>query len=376
MALAKERQLRDFFADVRDPRVTGRCDHELLDIILIVICGTIAGADDFVSIAGWARMKETWLRDRLGLRLPGGVPAHDTLNRVFAALNPTAFRDGFLAWVAAAAERLKVKQIPIDGKSLRGSRRGACPALHVVSAWASDAGLTLAQMQADAKSNEITAIPELLDLLDISGALVSIDAAGCQKEIAGQIVADGGDYLLAVKENQPHLYADIERMALAALEADYAGLSQHLQEEAGHGRQEMRFCFVLTDLGAIRDRDLWPGLKSVVCVVRSRTSQGKTSNETQYYISSRSASAKTFQGAVRRHWSIENQCHWVLDVAFREDDHRLRDGHAPENLALVRKMALAMLKKAPATMGVKNKRLQAGWSESFLEVVLRDFLED
>lgn len=376
MAVAKDRHLRDFFADLPDPRVTGRCDHALLDIILIVVCGTIAGADDFVSIAGWAQSKEAWLRERLGLRLANGVPSHDTLNRVFAVLSPSQFHEGFLAWVAAAADRLKVKQIPIDGKALRGSRRGACPALHVVSAWATEAGLTLAQVRTEEKSNEITAIPELLDLLDISGALVSIDAAGCQKEVAGKIVANRGDYLLAVKENQPRLYEDVERLALAAMEKDYAGLSRHALEGDGHGRAEFRFCFVLTDLDAIRDRGLWADLKSVVCVVRSRTVNGKTSDETQYYISNRAASAKAFQQAVRRHWSIENECHWVLDVAFGEDDHRLRDGHAPENLSLVRKMALAMLKKAPAKMGIKNKRLKAGWDNAFLELVLRDFLED
>jgi predicted transposase YbfD/YdcC len=376
MGAAKERPLRDFFADLRDPRVTGRCEHDLLDIVLIVVCGTLAGADDFVSIAGWAQAKEAWLRDRLGLRLANGVPSHDTLNRVFAVVNPRQFHEGFLAWVAAAADRLKVRHIPIDGKAMRGSRQGACPALHIVSAWATEAGLTLAQVRTEAKSNEITAIPELLDLLDVSGALVSIDAAGCQKEIAEKIVTGKGDYLLAVKENQPRLYADIERLAVAALEADYAGLSQHTLEENGHGRQEFRFCFVLTDLGGIRDRALWAGLQSVVCVVRSRTAGGKTSDETQYYISSRAGGAKTFQQAVRRHWSIENECHWVLDVAFGEDDHRLRDGHAPENLSLVRKMALAMLKKAPAKMGVKNKRLRAGWDNAFLELVLRDFLED
>lgn len=376
MAAAKDRHLRDFFADLRDPRVTGRCGHDLLDIVLIVVCGTIAGADDFVSIAGWAQSKETWLRDRLGLRLANGIPSHDTLNRVFAVLNPGQFHEGFLAWVAVAAERLKVKQISIDGKALRGSRKGVCPALHIVSAWATEAGLTLAQVRAAEKSNEITAIPELLDLLDISGALVSIDAAGCQKDIAAEIVRRKGDYLLAVKENQPRLYEDIERLALAALEADYAGLSRHTAEENGHGRAEFRFCFVLTELAAIRDRALWAGLKSVVCVVRSRTVNGKTSDETQYYISSRAGGAKAYQQAVRRHWSIENECHWVLDVAFGEDDHRLRDGHAPENLALVRKMALAMLKKAPAKMGVKNKRLKAGWDNAFLELVLRDFLED
>jgi predicted transposase YbfD/YdcC len=376
MAAAKDRHLRDFFADLRDPRVTGRCDHALLDIVPIVVCGTLAGADDFVSIAGWAESKETWLRDRLGLRLGNGVPSHDTLNRVFAVLSPGEFNECFLAWVAVAADRLKVKQIPIDGKTLRGSRKGACPALHVVSAWATEAGLTLAQVRTEEKSNEITAIPELLDLLDVSGALVSIDAAGCQKEIAEKIVNGKGDYLLAVKENQPRLYEDVERLALAALEADDAGLSQHTREEDGHGRREFRFCFVLTDLDAIRDRALWAGLKSVVCVVRSRTAANKTSDETHYYISSRAAGAKTFQQAVRRHWSIENECHWVLDVAFGEDDHRLRDGHAPENLSLVRKMALAMLKKAPAKMGIKNKRLKVGWDNAFLELVLRDFLED
>ncbi len=374
--MATDRHLRDFFADLPDPRVTGRCTHDLTDIVLIVVCGTIAGADDFVSIAGWAQSKEAWLRERLGLRLAHGVPSHDTLNRVFAVLSPREFHEGFLAWVAVAADRLRVKQIPIDGKALRGSRTGASPALHIVSAWATEAGLTLAQVRTEEKSNEITAIPDLLDLLDISGALVSIDAAGCQKEIAAKIVANRGDYLLAVKENQPRLYEDIERLALAAMEKDYAGLSQHTREETGHGRAEFRFCFVLADVEAIRDRALWAGLKSVVCVVRSRTVHGKSSDETQYYISSRAGGAKTFQQAVRRHWSIENECHWMLDVAFGEDDHRLRDGHAPENLALVRKMALAMLKKAPAKCGIKNKRLKAGWDNAFLELVLRDYLED
>jgi len=376
MTEAKERHLRDFFSELRDPRVTGRCDHDLLDVILIVICGTIAGADDFVSIASFARSKETWLRERLGLQLANGIPSHDTLTRVFAVVNPKQFNECFLAWVAVAADRLKVKQIPIDGKAMRGSRKTACPALHIVSAWATEAGITLAQVRTEEKSNEITAIPELLNLLDVSGALVSIDAAGCQKEIAAKIVAGKGDYLLAVKENQPRLFEDIERLALAAAENNYAGLSQHTTEEKGHGREEMRCCFVLTDLDSIRDRTLWADLTSVVCVVRCRTVNGQESPETHYYISSRAAGAKMFQKAVRRHWSIENECHWVLDVAFREDDHRLREGHGPENMSLVRKMALAMLKKAPAKMGIKNKRLKAGWDESFLEIVLRDFLDD
>lgn len=376
MTEARDRHLGDFFSDVCDPRVTGRCHHDLLDVILIVICGTIAGANDFVSIASFARSKETWLRERLGLKLANGVPSHDTLTRVFAVVNPKQFNECFLAWVAVAADRLKVKQIPIDGKAMRGSRKGTCPALHIVSAWATEAGITLAQVRTAEKSNEITAIPELLDLLDISGALVSIDAAGCQKEIAAKIVAGKGDYLLAVKENQPRLFEDLERLTLAAAENDYAGLSQHTIESKGHGREELRFCFVLTELESIRDRKLWTKLKSIVCVVRCRTVHGKESPETHYYISSRAGDAKMFQTAVRQHWSIENECHWVLDVAFGEDDHRLREGHGPENMSLVRKMALAMLKKAPAKMGIKNKRLTAGWDELFLELVLRDFLDD
>jgi predicted transposase YbfD/YdcC len=376
MTPTKDRSVASFFADLRDPRVVGRSQHLLTDIVLIAICGTIAGADDFVALYDFAVAKQDWLRDRLGLTFPAGVPSHDTLNRVFSVLRPAALHECFRAWVAFAAERLTVKHIAIDGKALRGSRKGACPALTVVSAWATAVGLTLAQVRAADKSNEITAIPELLELLDVSGALVTIDAAGCQKEIAAQVVARGGDYLLAVKENQPRLFEDIDRLAVAALENDYAGLSQHQTMETGHGRAELRCCVVLDELDAIRDRDVWKTLKSVVCVVRSRTVNGKTSDEVRYYISSKSASARTFLNAVRGHWSIENSCHWVLDVAFREDDHRLREGHAPENLALIRKIALAMLKKATAKCGIKNKRLKAGWDDAFLEHVLRDFLDD
>ena len=235
----------------------------------------------------------------------------------------------------------------------------------------------MAQVRTDEKSNEITAIPELLELLDISGALVSIDAAGCQKAIASQIVSGGGDYLLAVKDNQPRLFEDIKTLANAALEADLAGLKLFATEEQSHGRSEFRSCFVLTNLEGIRDRELWEGLKSVVCVTSGRQVKGKKeSSEVRYYISSRRGSGKMFLGASRTHWSIENECHWLLDVAFREDDHRLREGHAPENLSVVRKMALAMLKKATGKTGIKNKRLKAGWDDSFLEHVLRDFLDD
>lgn len=351
------RTLRDFFSDLPDPRVIGRSQHDLVDIVLIVIVATIGGADDFVSMERFAKAKETWFRKRLGLRLPNGIPSHDTLLRVFALLSPRAFQERFQQWVAVASAPLKVKQISIDGKTMRGSGTTTQRMRHLVSAWATETGITLAQVATDDKSNEITAIPDLLDWLDITGALVSLDAMGCQKEIAAKIVAGGGDYLLSVKGNQPHLLDDIERLALAAMEQDYVGLSQQEHEAFAHGRDEYRFCFVLKDLQSLRHVTEWPALKSVIVVVRERVVNGQASNETAYYISNRAGSAKMFQAAIRNHWGIENQCHWVLDVAFGEDDHRLASGNSPENLALVRKMALAMLKKAPAKMGIKNTRL-------------------
>ena len=373
----RPRPLAAYFADLPDPRVALKCQHDFMSILLIVVCATIAGADDFVGMTTFAKAKQSWFRDRLGLNLDNGIPSHDTLNRVFAAIRPDEFGACFLSWVESMSDRLTVKQIAIDGKALRGSKRKTAEgyrAVQIVRAWASENGVTLAQVRTDEKSNEITAIPELLRLLDVSGALVSIDAAGCQKDIAKQIVAGGGDYLLAVKDNQPRLFADIEVLALAALEADFAGLSQHQTQEKSHGREEFRFCYVLRNLTEIRDRELWAKLKSVVCVVSEREVNGKSSSEVRYYISSRRGSAKMFLGASRKHWGIENECHWVLDVAFGEDDHRLREGHAPENLSVVRKMALAMLKNAKDKMGIKNKRLQAGWDDDFLERVLRDFL--
>jgi predicted transposase YbfD/YdcC len=374
MSAPRLRPLIEYFAPIPDPRVQLKCLHDLIDVIMIVVCGAIVGADDFVSIEEFARAKESWLRERLGLKLRNGIPSHDTLNRVFAIVGPEEFNRSFLGWVADATGALNLPHIPIDGKTMRGSKRttetGTRKAAHIVSAWAHQLGITLGQVKTDEKSNEITAIPELLKVLDVSGALVSIDAMGTQNEIAAQIVTAEGDYLLAVKDNQPHLLEDVQRLADAALETNFAGLSTNLKEESGHGRQEMRFCFVIEDLESIRARAAWPQLQSIIGVVSSRTVGKKTSDEVRYYISSRQASAELFQAAIRTHWSIENSCHWVLDVAFREDDHRLREGHGPQNMALVRKIALAMLKKADAKCGIKNRRLKAGWDSNYLEQVL------
>ena len=375
---AAPRPLADYFADLRDPRIPLKCQHEFLTVILIVVCATIGGADDFVSMAAFAKAKKAWFQTQLGLTFPNGIPSHDTLNRVFAAIQPSEFGRCFLDWVASVSDRLQLKHIAIDGKAMRGSKRKTAAGqrtVQIVSAWATANGVTMAQVRTDEKSNEITAIPELLALLDVSGALVSIDAAGCQTEIAAQIVAAKGDYLLAAKDNQPRLFEDVRAMVQTALDSDFAGLSSFTREEKSHGRQEVRFCVVMENVEEIRDRDLWAKLKSVVCLVTTREVDGKLGSEVRYYISSRRGTAKMFLAATRAHWSIENSCHWVLDVAFREDDHRLREGHAPQNMSLVRKMALAMLKKAKAKMGIKNKRLQAGWDDTFLEHVLRDFLD-
>ncbi|QJW99195.1 ISAs1 family transposase [Frigoriglobus tundricola] len=371
------RSLADHFASLPDPRIALKCGHEFLDIILIVVAATIGGADDFVSAAAFARAKEGWFRERRGLRRPNRIPSHDTLNRVFAILAPEPFQECFFGFVKPLSGRLKLKQIPINGTAMRGPSGRRWPATERPASSARGAsanGVTLAQVRTDEKSSAITAIAELLALLDVSGARVSIDAMGCQKDIAAQTVQQNGDYLLAVKGNQPRLFEDVQRLADAVLEQGSEGLGTDLQEGTAHGRQEMRFCFVIENVETVGDRELSPRLRSIVGIVSTCVVRGKVSDEVRYYISSRKASAKVFQGGVRTHWSIENSCHWVLDVAFHEDDHRLRKGHAPENMSLVRKFALAMFKEAKANMGIKTKRLRAGWDQAFLEHGLSDFL--
>ncbi|WP_020469475.1 ISAs1 family transposase [Zavarzinella formosa] len=371
------RPLADCFSELPGPRVRLKCVHEFMDIILIVVVATIGVSDDFAGVVEFARAREVWFHDRLGLRLDHGIPSHDPLNLVFALINPAQFQRCLIGWAEAMSDRLKLRQIPIDGKAMRGSKRKTSAGdrtVQIVSAWASANGVTPARGRTGEKSNEITAIPELLKLPDVSKALEGIDAAGCQKAIASQIVSGGGDRPSAVKENQPRLYEDIMTL-LAVDEADEAGLSYWMTQEKSRGREEFRSCFVLTNLEGIRDREFWKGLKSVVCVTSGRRAKGKMeSSEVRYYISSRRGSGKMFLGTSRKHWSIEYERHWILDVAFREDDRRLREGHAPENMSAVRKMALAMLKKATTCIGIKNKRLKAGWDTSFLEHVLHDFL--
>jgi predicted transposase YbfD/YdcC len=366
--------LLSFFSDLADPRVERTRHHNLLDIIGLTVCAVIAGADDWVHVERFGEAKIDWLKTFLDL--PNGIPSHDTIGRVFASLDSERFASSFSNWVAGFGEKLGVKHVAIDGKTLRrsGDPAKGKKAIHAVSAWACDARLTLGLTAVDEKSNEITAIPKLLEMLELEGALVTIDAMGCQKDIAAGIREAGADYLLQVKGNQPRLQEDIEAVFEAFVESDMATAchDRHETTESGHGREEERSVWVFTQVDEIRDKGLWEDLKSLIVVWRGRKAGEKQSGELSCYISSRLAGAKEFADATRGHWGIENGCHWVLDVAFREDLSRVREGNAATNFATVRRMALAMLKNVKgAKGGVGTRRLTAGWDTAFLERVLQ-----
>jgi predicted transposase YbfD/YdcC len=373
MSARKLGSLAAHFQSLEDPRLERTRLHSLLDIVAITICAVICGADSWVEVQKYGLAKHDWLTGFL--QLANGIPSHDTFGRVFAALAPEQFRACFAEWVSSIAGQLGLKHVAIDGKTLRGShdRGKSKAALHLISAWAVENHLTLGQEAVDAKSNEITAIPRLLQLLDLHGALVTIDAMGCQKEIAEQVVEQEGDYVLTVKENQPALYKEIERLEEAARADEYAGCSNFWEEERSHGRRELRACWVLTDLEAVQERAKWPGLQSVIVVVRDRTAGDKNSCEKHYYISSRKMTAEQFLKVIRGHWGIENSLHWILDVVFDEDRSRVRKDHGPENLALLRRLAVSLLKAEGSKGSIRGKRLIAGWSNDFMERVLLNF---
>lgn len=361
----------EHFTELSDPRVERGREHPLLSIVGVALCAILGGADDWVAVERFGIAKTDWFSRFLDL--PNGIPSHDTFGRVFARLDPGQFEACFRDWVAAVTAGLP-GLVAIDGKTLRGSRDKAqgVKALHLVSAWASEARLTLGLVAVDDKSNEITAIPKLLQILDLEGALVSIDAMGCQKDIAAQVREQKADYLLAVKENQERLFQDVEAM-FRDFADDYGGGRYTTAESSdrGHGRGEWRGVFAFENLDGIRDRELWRDLARVIVVLRERQVDGEISNEAHYYISSRKADAGVFLGAVREHWGVENGCHWVLDVCFAEDACRSRKGHSAENLACLRRMALSMLKSADGPKcGTRNRRLTAGWDTTFLEQVL------
>jgi predicted transposase YbfD/YdcC len=366
MSVTERLDIIHHFAAVPDPRDTRFTTHLLSDLLTISLCATLSGAHSFEDIAAFGRAKETWLRG-LGLPLPGGLPAHDTYRDLFRHLAPAAFQDCFTAWINAACARLGVRQVQIDGKAQRGSRGLGGTCLHLVSAWVGAHALTLGQVAVEDKSNEITAIPQLLRLLELKGALVSIDALGCQKEIARAVRDTGADYLLQVKGNQPTLEADIKASFEAAFDSALAGMEHDVWAEAsrGHGREEERVCVVLYDLGRLSTREEWADVQAIVRVFRTRREGGRESFEVAHYISSRRGSARELGGAARGHWGIENGLHWVLDVIFGEDACRLQDRTAAENLGMLRRVVASLLRQDESRGSVSGKLLRAAWDDEF-----------
>jgi len=363
--------LFDHFSSIPDPRVVRTRRHLLIDIIVITICAILCGADSWVEVALFGRCKKAWFKTFL--TLPNGIPSHDTFGRVFALLDVEAFEQGFENWVASMALLTSGDVIAIDGKSVRrshGDKKGMFP-LHLVSAFATRNGLSLGERKIDTKSNELKAIPKLVQILNLSGCTVTIDAAGCYKEVVQTLLNKGANYVIAVKENQPNLLSDIRELFLRVgkFTHDYTE-----EFDVSHGREVTRFCEVISGpeaLGNIRHGEEW-GLGCVAKITSIRKTKTHVSHETRYYISSlTNASSKDMLSIIRAHWKIENSLHWVLDIAYREDESRIRMGYAQQNFALMRKITFNLLKQEQTVKaGVKAKRLNAGWDHDYLLGVL------
>jgi predicted transposase YbfD/YdcC len=363
----------EHFGNLTDPRRDQTKLHELLDIVVIAVCAMIGGAESFEDMELYGKAKRRWFRRFL--KLPHGIPSHDTFRRVFLLLDPEAFQACFLNWTQAVYEVTGGQLLAIDGKAIRHSFDKAAEKgpLYMVSAWASQSQVVLAQRHVDAKSNEITAVPKLLDMLNVMGCIVTMDAMGCQKKAAEKIVDKGGNYVLALKGNQETIHEQVKAFFEKAKRENFEGVAHQFEETRNHahGRDEVRRCWSVSDLGWLEERSLWKGLTSVVMIESQRTLEKKTTTEERYYISSLPGNAKQLNDSIRKHWGIENSLHWCLDVAMNEDQSRVRKGHAPANLAVLRHMAINML-KAEKTLknGIKSKSKMTGWDHQYLLRVL------
>lgn len=365
-----------YFDDLRDPRSTVNRLHRLGDVIMIAICAVVANADGPTAIAHWAKLNEAWLREHL--QLPNGIPGKDTFRRVLSVIDPAAFQRCFTEWLEslslAGDDEPVQPHIAIDGKTLRRShdKKNGLGPMHIVSAWASDRGITLGQMATDEKSNEITAIPQLLEILDVEGAIVTIDAAGCQKNIAAQIIDGKGDYVLAVKGNHSKLFDDV-RLALDSYLHDDGPsrlVSRYVEVEQGHGRLESRTYYQITAPSYLHGRADWKGVKTIGAAVRVYEENGVEKSDTRYFLSSLPRNAQRFAKAVRNHWGIENSLHWCLDMTYREDESRVRNRTFGENLSWLRRMTLSLIKQHPGKQSNIMKRRMAAWNVGFLMQVL------
>jgi len=373
MAASSVGSIKKHFRKLTDPRVVGRTDHLLVDILVMAICAVIANCNGWRDIALFAKKRATWFKRFL--RLANGIPSHYTFRRVFDQLNPRAFQSCLVAWIKEVSDLVGLKHIAIDGKTLRhsGNDGAGLRMLHAVSAWATEQHLLLGQVMTEEKSNEITAIPKLLQLLDLHGALVTIDAMGCQKEIAAKVRERGADYVLTVKGNQEHLEEDIMTYFAALDEGTKHNRrrSRTTLHTQGHGRVETRWYDAVPVPRALRHRDEWKDLRSICRVTRAWTERGEEKSEVRYFISSLAADTKVLAKAILGHWGIENGLHWVLDMYFAEDRSRARTEHAAANLAVLRRWIVTLLRQDKTLKdGIEKKRLQAGWNETILERIL------
>ena len=352
--------------ELPDPRVERTRLHKFEDLLLISLCALLCGAESFEDMELFGDTKQEWLRTFL--ELPHGIPSHDTFKRLFAALDPQRFLEAFMRWTQSLRTALAGEVVAIDGKALRRALDAGESPKVIVSAWAAGNGLVLGQRKVDEKSNEITAVPELLRTLELAGCIVTLDAMGCQRRIAREITEADADYVLSLKGNQGTAHAEIQSYLDAAIAAGDPALVHSEEVEKGHGRIETRRCWQSADIGWFADRGQWEGLRSVGCIEAVRESHGHTSRERRYYLSSLSLDAARVAHAVRRHWGVENQLHWVLDVVFGEDQSRARTGHAAENLATLRRWALNLLKAdtRKARRSIKAKIKAAGWDHHYL----------
>ena len=367
--------IADHFADLSDPRVERTKYHLLTDIITIAICGVICGADSWVAIETYGKAKQQWLQKFLDLS--NGIPSHDTFARVFARIDPQEFQSGFLNWIKSISKITEGEVIAIDGKSLRGSYDKAKDkaAIHMINAWAITNRLVLGQQKVDKKSNEIKAIPELIKILDVAGCIVTIDAMGCQKKIVKQITQQQGDYVITLKKNQKNLYTNVEELFKDALAKKFDGYnhSSYSTREQNHGREEIRHYLMLSDIAEqIDPNNEWANLNSVGMVEAVRTVNGKTTVETRYYVCSLNNNAEKLGISIRSHWGVENSLHWVLDVAFSEDDCRIRKDNAPQNFAVLRRIAVNVLSQEKSQkIGMRNKQFLAAMDDNYLSQILQ-----
>lgn len=370
--------IQEYFQDLEDPRSTVNRVHLLGDLIVICVLAVIAGADGPKAIGVWAASHAEWLKSYL--TLPGGIPSHDTLGRLLAALRPQAFQSCFEKWIASLGDNTDgvsgdaKDHIAIDGKALRRShdRRRNLGPLFLVSAWSVRRGISLGQLATDEKSNEITAIPELLDQIDVTNAVVTIDAAGCQRDIAEKIIDGGGDYILALKGNQGTLHREVQDYIVTHMENDFADVAARKHEEVvkGHGRVDTLTYYQMPMPDTLTKSENWKGLKTIGVAIRVSEQAGKETSDVRYYISSTPVGVRRFAEGVRGHWGIENSLHWCLDVTFREDDSRVRDRHAADNLGWLKRFAISLLKQQTDKESIAMRRRMAGWNPAYLAKVV------